>query len=212
MTAMRNLGLAFAMLLLSTAACGSSDPAADAAPGAPDARVIVKADADVDVPDASTLPTGACRQQSDCAPGGNICYGPNDPMCGIPPMQECDDDSTCGKGQVCHSSLDTCSPDRVGSLCGFPCIGAGAPQCSEGFTCDGTGHCRADRCGGKGAFQCPASQACDPTTIDTELPAHAVTHGCVVAACTTDATCPTDTRCVNGRCQDSFGACSPPVP
>jgi len=212
MTEMRNLLLAFSVVLLSTA-CGSSDPAADASPGAPDAMGDAQGNMgpDAGVPDAA-LPTGACRTQTDCASGSDICYGPNDPMCGTPPREECNDDSGCGKGQVCHSIEDSCSPDGIGSQCSFPCINTGAPQCDLGFACDGTGHCRAQPCGGKGGFTCPVSQACDPTTIDTGLPAHAQTHGCVVAACTTDATCPTDTRCVNGRCQDSFGACSPPVP
>lgn len=206
MTTMRNLLLAFSMLLVSTA-CGSSDPAADAAPGTPDARV-----ADAGSPDASTPPMGACRTQADCASGFDICYGPNEPMCGIPPQEECSDDPGCGKGRVCHSVPDSCSPDGVGSLCGSPCVGAGAPVCADGFACDGTGHCRALPCGGKSGVACPVSQTCDPSTIDPNGPAHAQTHGCVVASCSTDATCPTATRCVNGRCQDSFGACSPPVP
>jgi hypothetical protein len=205
---MRTLLLAFSVILLSTA-CGSSDPVADAAPGTPDAAVPVF---DAAGPDAEMLPPGACRSQADCSPGGNICYGPNDPMCGIPPQEECDDDGSCNKGQVCHSIPDSCSPDDVGSQCGFPCVGGGAPACGQGFVCDGTGHCRAQPCGGKGGFTCPVSQACVPTTIDPNLPAHEQTHGCVIASCTTDATCPTDTRCVNGRCQDGFGTCSPPVP
>jgi hypothetical protein len=210
MAAMRPYLLACALLLLSTA-CGSSDPVADAAPApadaATDARVIVKADADVDPP-----PAGQCRERGDCASAGDLCYGPDEPMCGAAPQEECDDDGSCGKGEVCHSIADGCSGDGVGSRCGFPCMHAGAPTCGNLFTCDLTGHCRPLACAAKDGFTCPVSQTCDPATIDPRAPAHAITHGCVVAACTSDATCPAESRCVNGKCQDGFGECSPPVP
>ena len=196
--------LALLVLVAALAACGSNDPGPDASPTpTPDASPA-------DEPDAAGPADGRCHTQSDCTSGFEICYGPNDPKCGIPPRQECDDDSGCtGKGQVCHSVADSCSPDGVGSMCAKPCDGSG---CDDGFTCDGTGHCRASTCGAPEGFACPRSQTCDPSSIDTGAAAHAITHGCVSTSCSSDGECPTDTRCVNDRCQDDLGTCSPPVP
>jgi hypothetical protein len=211
MLAMRHLssrlpslsGLVLAAALAALAACGTNDPGPDASPIDPDASTLA--------PDATVPGEGHCRTQTDCSGGGDICYGPNDTMCGIPPRQDCDDDSGCGgKGQVCHAIADNCSVDRIGSVCGPPC--GGVTGCDDGFTCDATGHCRASTCGAAAGFACPPSQTCDPSSIDPNAAAHALSHGCVSIACSADAECPADTRCVNDRCQDDFGVCSPPVP
>jgi hypothetical protein len=184
------------VLLLSLPIACASDPAAMA----PDAAIV---------PDGSPI-FGPCRDQVDCDSSSDQCYGPNDTNCGIPPHEECDSDPSCGgKGQVCHSIDDSCSDDGVGSACGPRCDLVPS-ACETNFTCDESGHCRPPVCGS--GFACAISERCDPASIDTSAPAYSITHGCVADHCATDATCPATTRCVNGRCQDGLGRCSPPAP
>jgi hypothetical protein len=196
---MRSLLVVIVLLLSVPAAC-ASDPGTDAGP---------PGDAATESDGSPTF--GPCRGQADCASSSDFCYGPNESNCGIPPREECENDGSCGgTGELCHSIDDSCSEDGVGSTCGTACDPVTSP-CGSGFVCDATGHCRPPVCG-EGGFTCPISERCDPASIDTSGPAHAITDGCVAVHCATDATCPATTRCVNGRCQDGLGTCEPPAP
>jgi hypothetical protein len=185
------------LLWLVTAGCG-------------DAEVIdVVVDAGVDAGGAiADAGDGSCRESADCAASSELCFGPSDVFCGIPPQVECQDDAACGEGRVCHAIEDSCSGDGIGATCGAPCD---ATSCQGDFACGTSGRCEAIPCGGAGVA-CRASELCDPTSIVTDGPVDERTHGCVAIACANDATCPATTFCVNGRCQDGVGSCASPPP
>jgi hypothetical protein len=154
-------------------------------------------------------PGGSCRSSTDCG-SGLSCVGPEESACGIPPQQECDFNSDCagepGTDFRCHAQSDACSRDGTGSVCGDACE---PTSCGVGFICQ-NGGCVPQRC--NDGFQCSPSEECEPSSIDGSAPAHALTHGCVPIACSSDQACPNDTVCVNERCQVGLGTCSLPRP
>jgi hypothetical protein len=154
-------------------------------------------------------PGGACLGPNDCADGLS-CVGPEERLCGVRPQEECEFARDCvgefGANLRCHAQPDPCSPDGIGSACAEACEGAG---CEVGFVCQ-NGSCVPQRC--NDGFQCSPTEECDASSIDGSGPAHAVTHGCVPIACTSDEPCPEDAVCVNGRCQTGAGTCSLPPP
>ncbi|HWN67089.1 MAG TPA: hypothetical protein VNM90_05585 [Haliangium sp.] len=187
-------------LALSSAlgACGDDG---GGGPGAPDAAT----------PDAATPDAGdmTCRGPSDCTGSGLSCLGPNQPNCGIPPREQCADDSGCGADQRCHAVADGCSPDGVGATCGPACT-PGDTSCGEGFECGQSGACQAVLC--DQGFDCRASESCDPSSIAPDAPVADRDHGCQSITCEDDEPCPTGTFCVNGICQDGLGTCTAPAP
>ena len=184
--------LAILLVLLGVSACGDDDDD-DADPDAGMAEV-----------DAQT----GCRGRGDCDQASGLsCYGPDDTHCGIPPHEECASDLDCGEGSVCHAIFDSCSPDDIGSMCDSPCEG---DACGPGFVCTPAAHCEPAPCGENA--DCAQPQTCDPSSVDRDGPVHAITSGCVAIPCGNDLGCPTDTFCVNGRCQSAIGTCSPPAP
>jgi hypothetical protein len=155
--------------------------------------------------DASSADAGGgCRATSECS--GELCIGPDDRVCGIPPREECSSDEECGEG-VCHAVSDSCSPDGVGSTCGPSCAKAG---CEQGFECTASGRCTPVVCGE--AYACRTAERCEPSSVDDGAAPHAITHGCVAIACANDEPCAGAGVCVNGRCQSGPGTCSSPPP
>jgi hypothetical protein len=154
-------------------------------------------------------PGGECRSSDDCA-DGLLCVGPEENVCGIPPQQECSFNTDCagepGTDFRCHAQPDACSRDGIGSVCGEACR---PTSCGVGFICQ-AGGCVPVRC--NDGFQCSRLEECEPSSIDSAAPAHALTHGCVPIACTSDEECPDDAVCVNDRCQAEAGTCSLPPP
>jgi hypothetical protein len=154
-------------------------------------------------------PGGSCRSRADCAGGQLLCVGPEERACGLASREECEFNSDCvdmldGR---CHATADACSPDGIGSLCEEgPCT---PTSCGVGFICQ-NGGCVPQRC--NEGFACLPFEECDPRSIDDTGPAHALTHGCVPIACTTDEACPEPAVCVNDRCQTGLGTCSLPPP
>lgn len=145
----------------------------------------------------------ACRTNDDC--GGELyCRGPNQPnACGVPPRELCASDADCLMGTVCHTIVDSCSSDGLGSECQASCT---ATNCGEGMRCNASGACEPIPC--DEGFTCPDRQTCDPAVAhDASLPIHARTNGCVNITCTDDNACPSGKVCVTGYCQDGEGNC-----
>lgn len=150
----------------------------------------------------------SCRTRTECATG-YVCAGANDRrVCGIPPREACADNTRCG-GEICHAISDPCSPDGIGSECRAACT---AISCGPGFRCNVQTSCEPIPCD-EGAT-CPSHQRCDLAVAHAAGPVHARASGCVDIACTSDASCPAGTWCVNLRCQDGLGSCrkDEPVP
>lgn len=147
-----------------------------------------------------------CNAHADCDQD-LACAGPNDhPGCGIPPREQCTDDSTCG-GDRCHVIPDPCSVDGFGTECRSACTGDG--NCGAGFRCD-NGACRAILCDAGAGVTCAGREVCDPARITAATPLWDHTDGCFPVACTSDDACG-ERACVNGECQDTRGTCVEPI-
>lgn len=195
------------LLLIALApACDDSDPAPDA--GSTMADASSAPDAASPTPDAGN-PDPGCRSHTECTEPGELCAGPNDLACGIPPQEECNTDQDCADGSVCHAIADSCSADRVGSRCDAPCTAENG--CDTGFRCGPGNACEPIPCDDL-EFQCRPSELCEPTPAQPGTPVHQIAHGCATIACENDQPCPDQTTCVNGYCQDGPGTCMPPVP
>jgi hypothetical protein len=143
----------------------------------------------------------SCSDSTDCS-GELECAGPNDPhVCGIPPREECPNDSGCQMPMRCHAIADGCSPDGIGSECRQACTNDF--ECGAGFRC-ATGACVAVLC--NAGATCAPRQVCDPSRITAITPVFDRTAGCFEVTCADGSTC-NGRFCVNGTCQDSPGTC-----
>ena len=179
---------------------GCSDDGDDG--GAMDAATANDAALESDAP-----ADGTCRASANCPPDEG-CVGPNDVNCGVPPQEGCFGDGDCQVGDVCHVISDSCSGDGFGSMCGPACNPGDA--CGDNMLCNADGACRPLACDDP-LVDCRPSQMCDPTTIDPTGAVYDIHRGCASISCVDDTPCPDSTVCVNGRCQDGPGVCSPPA-
>jgi hypothetical protein len=146
----------------------------------------------------------SCRTTAEC-PSELECAGPNEPIvCGVPPREECVTDGDCGGVLVCHSVVDPCSSDGIGSAC-MPACTVDA-DCDDGLRCN-AGACEAIPC--DQGWSCAAIEMCDPASIGTE--ASERNHGCIAMSCTTDLECSSSHACVSSRCQEGLGTCVTPT-
>ena len=139
-----------------------------------------------------------CRGDADCT---NIeCRTPDDPrICGICQVvdSECTSDAQCqtseagvGAPLICQPII--CACDSSANRC--------VPGCSRDEECGAAEACDLLR-GRCGPQACSAAAPC-PADFDCTA------GSCARRACTTDATC--DGFCVESRCRDALGVCSPP--
>jgi len=156
--------------------------------------------------DASTggPPDGACRSDADCDDGDfEFCFAPDEANCGACqiPDAPCVDQSECDIGLLCVPFVAACACDPSAMHCVsiVPC--GSDSDCEDTDFCD-EGTCAARTCDGQ-MFDCPAFFDCVP---DAETDDHCVRHPCV-----SDDEC-SGGFCVEGRCFDSLGECSPPAP
>lgn len=150
-------------------------------------------------------PVEPCHTADDCA-SGLSCAGPNDrQVCGVPPREQCTDDSQCTGGDRCHVVLDACSPDGFGSECRSPCT---ETTCGAGLRCE-AGACIAIRCDEPAGTPCPEPEVCWPWRITPTTPVYDRSDACFAIECTSDSGCG-DYPCVNGICQIALGVCRVP--
>ena len=134
-----------------------------------------------------------CTRQSPayaCVPPGE----PAPPCCGTGPM--------CSTSQDCGTLGDGTPMLCTGGLCAScipPCVDDA--WCGDGYRCGTDGLCARARCDTDG-FACPAHSTCDGQNPESD------SHGCLHDPCTTDSDC-SQGACVNGRCWDAAGSCSP---
>ncbi len=110
-------------------------------------------------------------------------------------------------GSLCHSTLDTCSPDGIGSECRPACT---APSYNPGFRCNAQKACEPIPC--DEGCTCPSYQRCDAVAAHAMGPVHAKTNGCVDIVCSTEKDCPAGKTCVNSACADGPGMCQRDLP
>lgn len=156
--------------------------------------------------DASTggPPDGACRGDADCDDGDfELCFAPDETNCGAcqVPDAPCADQSECDIGLLCVPFIAPCACDPFAMQC-VPLV-----MCESDGDCQDTEVCDQGACTAKTCDQhmsgCPEFFDCVP---DSEPADHCVRHPCAA-----DDEC-SGGFCVEGRCFEGLGMCSPPAP
>lgn len=188
------------MILVLSTACSDDDPAADAAPGNPDASVVDGAVPDAEIPDAiqyDAIPCparamgdvgGPCTAHTDCDTSqgagdgfclrglsGGVIRWPSEGYCVV--FNGCTMDSDCGANNVCASfdGFATCMPEC--------CLGVACP----------------------GGQICSDSLFADTLNTDTCIPGdNGATDG---DSCDTFGDCHADSRCINNPLEAPSGQC-----
>jgi len=146
---------------------------------------------------------GECRNDTDCADPVSVCFGATEfPIVGVcfdvaarcaeGACTQCEEDSDCAAsahGSICEPQEGSC---RGGRTCRPGC--EANDECEVHETCDEGGRCEAKEC--TADLHCPADFSCGDGY-------------CTRTNCSTDSDC--DNVCVNERCQEGGGYCSPPA-
>lgn len=174
-------------------------------------------------PDTMTI----CRVDEDCPIELPLCEAKVTQVSGCGACMsfpyECEDDASCGDGQICvdaESGSCVCDP---GSMCQPSCVTAG---CAADERCGDNGRCAPRPC--TDGYACPEDYECDPTADSRDkhgcAPLHcrdgrfaclsnldcnieAGGHGCVRRACERDADCDCG-ACVDKLCRDRPAICT----
>lgn len=146
------------------------------------------------------LPDGACRSDADCAAQDEQCFAPGEANCGDcqGPSEPCVLDRDCADGTVCAPFVASCPCDPTARGCVPKCDG----DCGPAATCDpDSGQCVPLTCS-QDDLACPPHFHCAPGSGADD---------CERDTCAADDECDGG-FCVESRCHDGLGHCSPLAP
>ncbi|MCB9640416.1 MAG: hypothetical protein H6728_01705 [Myxococcales bacterium] len=132
---------------------------------------------------------GNCSTEDVCAkPKECVNPGPRPKVCGIPPMNECEQDADCQKNDpkiICKDGAGNCG----GRACAAGCTGDS--DCLVGESCYASGHCKPTEC--IDGMSCPKNFVCNNN------------RQCERQGCQKSTDCLG--FCVNSFCYDQKGTC-----
>ncbi len=141
-----------------------------------------------------TVVAGDCSVEQSCTkPKECISPGPRRKVCGIPPMNECEQDADCQKSDpkaICKEGAGNCG----GKGCVAGC--KADSECLVGESCKSDGHCKAKECIDN--MTCPKNFVCNSNKT------------CERQSCQKSTECLG--FCVNAFCHDQKGTCEEVIP